>query len=89
MVKLKIDGQQIAVPAGTTILDAAARVGIKIPHLCYLKDINEIGACRVCLVEKVGMEKLVTACNTEVEEGVEILTNSPKVREVKIGRAHV
>ncbi len=83
MVKLKIDGQQIAVPAGTTILDAAARVGIKIPHLCYLKDINEIGACRVCLVEKVGMEKLVTACNTEVEEGVEILTNSPKVREVR------
>ncbi len=83
MVKLKIDGQQSAVPAGTTILDAAARVGIKIPHLCYLKDINEIGACRVCLVEKVGMEKLVTACNTEVEEGVEILTNSPKVREVR------
>ncbi len=83
MVKLKIDGQQITVPAGTTILDAAARVGIKIPHLCYLKDINEIGACRVCLVEKVGMEKLVTACNTEVEEGVEILTNSPRVREVR------
>ncbi len=70
-------------PAGTTILEAAARVGIKIPHLCYLKDINEIGACRVCLVEKVGMEKLVTACNTEVEEGVEILTNSPRVREVR------
>lgn len=83
MVKLKIDGQQITVPAGTTILEAAARVGIKIPHLCYLKDINEIGACRVCLVEKVGMEKLVTACNTEVEEGVEILTNSPRVREVR------
>ncbi len=83
MVNLKIDGQQIAVPAGTTILDAATRVGIKIPHLCYLKDINEIGACRVCLVEKVGMEKLVTACNTEVEEGVEILTNSPRVREVR------
>ena len=62
MVKLKIDGQQITVPAGTTILEAAARVGIKIPHLCYLKDINEIGACRVCLVEKGGMEKLVTAC---------------------------
>lgn len=83
MVNLKIDGQKISVPAGTTILEAATKVGIKIPHLCYLKDINEIGACRVCLVEKVGMEKLITACNTEVEEGVEILTNSPKVREVR------
>ncbi|WP_425757330.1 [FeFe] hydrogenase, group A [Ihubacter sp. rT4E-8] len=83
MVKLKIDGQNISVPQGTTILEAAERVEIKIPHLCYLKDINEIGACRVCLVEKVGMEKLVTACNTEVEEGIEILTNSPRVREVR------
>ena len=83
MVNLKIDGQKISVPAGTTILQAAERVGIKIPHLCYLKDINEIAACRVCLVEKVGMDKLVTACNTEVEEGVEILTNSPRVREVR------
>lgn len=83
MVNLKIDGQKLSVPAGTTILQAAERVGIKIPHLCYLKDINEIAACRVCLVEKVGMDKLVTACNTEVEEGVEILTNSPRVREVR------
>lgn len=83
MVNLKIDGQKIAVPEGTTILEAAQEVGIKIPHLCYLKDINEIGACRVCLVEKVGMEKLITACNTEVEEGIEILTNSPRVREVR------
>ena len=83
MVKLKIDGQIISVPEGTTILEAAEKVGIKIPHLCYLKDINEIGACRVCLVEKVGMDKLITACNTEVEEGIEILTNSPRVREVR------
>lgn len=83
MVNLKIDGQALSVPAGTTILEAATKVGITIPHLCYLKDINEIGACRVCLVEKVGMDKLITACNTEVEEGMEILTNSPKVREVR------
>lgn len=83
MVNLKIDGQKISVPSGTTILEAATKVGIKIPHLCYLKDINEIAACRVCLVEKVGMEKLVTACNTVVEEGIEILTNSPRVREVR------
>lgn len=83
MVNLKIDGQNISVPAGTTIMEAAAKVGIKIPHICYLKDINEIGACRVCLVEKAGMDKLITACNTEVEEGIEIFTNSPRVREVR------
>ena len=83
MVNLIIDGQKISVPEGTTILEAATKVGIKIPHLCYLKDINEIGACRVCLVEKVGMEKLITACNTVVEEGMEILTNSPRVRQTR------
>ncbi|MBR5516525.1 MAG: [Firmicutes bacterium] len=83
MVNLIIDGQKISVPEGTTILEAATKVGIKIPHLCYLKDLNEIGACRVCLVEKVGMEKLITACNTNVEEGMEILTNSPKVRQTR------
>lgn len=83
MVNLKIDGQKISVPSGTTILEAAEKVGIRIPHLCYLKDINEIGACRVCLVEKVGVDKLLTACNTEVEENMEILTNSPKVRETR------
>ena len=83
MVNLKIDGQNIEVPSGTTILEAAEKVGIRIPHLCYLKEINEIGACRVCLVEKVGMEKLITACNTEVEEDMEILTNSPRVRATR------
>lgn len=83
MVTLKIDGQKVCVPDGTTILNAAEEVGINIPHLCYLKDINEIGACRVCLVEKVGMDKLITSCNTVVEEGMEILTNSPKVRTVR------
>lgn len=83
MVNLKIDGQKISVPSGTTILEAAERVGIKIPHLCYLKEINEIGACRVCLVELAGNEKLITACNTEVSEGMDILTNSPVVRETR------
>ena len=83
MVNLIIDGQKISVPEGTTILEAATKVGIKIPHLCYLKDLNEIGACRVCLVEKVGMEKLITACNTNVEEGMEILTNSPRGRQTR------
>ncbi len=81
MVKLKINGQEISVKEGTTIMDAAKKVGIEIPHLCYLKEINEIGACRVCVVELVGHDKLVTACNTACEEGMEVITNSPKVRE--------
>lgn len=83
MINLTIDKQEVKVPEGTTILEAAQSVGIKIPHLCYLKDINDIGACRVCLVEKVGTEKLLTACNTSVEKGMKILTNSPRVREVR------
>ena len=80
MVNLKIDHNEISVPEGTTIMEAAALAGIDIPKLCYLKDINEIAACRVCLVEVAGKEKLVTACNNKVQEGLEILTNSPKVR---------
>ena len=58
MVKLTINGQQVSVPEGMTIMEAAEKVGVHIPHLCYLKDINEIGACRVCLVELKGMENL-------------------------------
>ena len=80
MVNIKIDHNEISVPEGTTIMEAAALAGIDIPKLCYLKDINEIAACRVCLVEVTGKEKLVTACNNKVQEGLEILTNSPKVR---------
>ncbi len=81
MVNLTINGKQIRVKEGTTILDAAASAGIFIPTLCYLKDINEIGACRVCVVEVEGCAKLVTACNNKVWEGMDIRTNSPKVRE--------
>ena len=83
MVKLTINEQQVSVPEGMTIMEAAEKVGIHIPHLCYLKDINEIGACRVCLVEIKGMDKLVTACSTICEEGMEILTNSPRVRRTR------
>ena len=67
MVNLKIDHNEISVPEGTTIMEAAALAGIDIPKLCYLKDINEIAACRVCLVEVVGKEKLVTSCNNKVK----------------------
>lgn len=83
MVKLIIDEQKVSVPEGTTILEAAMKVGIHIPHLCYLKGINEIGACRVCIVEKKGMNELITACNNIVEPGMEISTNSPKVRSTR------
>ena len=80
MVTIKIDHQQIAVDEQLTILEAAKEAHIEIPHLCYLRDINEIGACRVCVVELQGKDKLVTACNTVVQEGMVIYTNSPKVR---------
>lgn len=80
MVNLKINGQKICVAEGTTIMEAARQVGVEIPHLCYLKEINEIGACRVCIVELAGHNKMVTACNTVCQEGMEILTNSPRVR---------
>ncbi|MCI1653723.1 MAG: [FeFe] hydrogenase, group A [Lachnospiraceae bacterium] len=81
MVNAIIDGKKIQVPEKTTILDAAASVGILIPTLCYLKEINEIGACRVCVVEVEGHEKLFTACNNTVEEGMVIHTTSKKARE--------
>lgn len=80
MVNLKIDNKQICVPEGTTIMDAAAQNGIIIPKLCYLKDINEIAACRVCVVEMEGKDRLITSCNNTVQEGMVLYTNSPKVR---------
>lgn len=83
MVNLKINGRNIQAEEESTILDVATANGIKIPTLCYLKGINEIGACRVCMVELVGNEKLITACNNKVKEGMEILTNSPKVRQIR------
>ena len=74
MVNITINNMKISVQAGTTILNAAHDAGIEIPHLCYWEGLNNIGACRVCVVELVGMEKLISACNTEVAEGMEILT---------------
>lgn len=80
MVNLTIDNKSVCVPEGTTILEAATGAGIPIPKLCYLKEINEIGACRVCVVEIEGKDKLVTSCNNIVEEGMVVFTNSSKVR---------
>lgn len=83
MVNLKINGQDISVPEGYTILDAAREVGINIPTLCYLKDLNQIGACRMCLVEVKGARALQAACVYPVAEGIEVFTNTEKVRKAR------
>ena len=83
MVNLTIDGRKITVKENTTIMEAAAQNGIPIPKLCYLKGINEIAACRVCVVELEGKEKLITSCNNVAKEGMVIHTNSPKVRRYR------
>ena len=83
MVSLTINNRAVQVPEGTTILEAARAAGIHIPTLCFLKDINEIGACRVCCVEIQGKETLVSSCNTKVEEGMVVLTSSQKARHTR------
>ena len=80
MVNLKIDNIPVSVPAGTSVLEAARNAGIKIPSLCFLKDINEIGACRICVVEVKGAKSLVASCVYPVSEGMEVFTNTEKVR---------
>ena len=80
MVNLTIDRLPVSVKEGTTLMEAAESIGIHIPHLCYWKGLNEIAACRVCVIELEGRDHLITACNTKVEEGMVIYTNSPKVR---------
>ena len=83
MVRLTINGQSVQVPKGTTIMEAAKTVNIQIPSLCYLKDINEIAACRVCCVEVEGERAMVTACNNHVKEGMVVHTNSPRARTTR------
>ena len=81
MINLKINDIPVTVPEGTTILEAALDAGIKIPTLCFLKNVNEIGACRICVVEVKGARSLVASCVYPVSEGMEVQTNTPKVRE--------
>ena len=84
MLNIKINGMECTVPYGTTILEAARGLGIEIPTLCYLKEINEIGACRFCVVEVVGARSLVAACVFPIErDGTEIFTNSERVRKAR------
>ena len=83
MVNLTINGKAVSVKEGTTILEAAKTIGETIPTLCYLKEVNAIGACRVCVVEVEGTDRCVTACNNFVEEGMVVYTNSRKVRTTR------
>lgn len=83
MINCKINGIAVSVPKGSTILEAARAAGVTIPTLCYLKDINEIGACRICVVEATGARGLVTACVYPVAEGMEVQTNTAKVQQAR------
>ena len=80
MINLTIDNIPVTVPEGTTVLEAARSVGIKVPSLCFLKDVNEIGACRICVVEVKGARSLMASCVYPVSEGMEVKTNTERVR---------
>lgn len=81
MINLKINNIPVSVPEGTTILEAARVAGVKIPTLCYMKDINAIGACRICVVEVKGARSFAAACVYPVTEGMEVFTDTPKIRQ--------
>ncbi len=89
MVNFKIDGRELTAPKGTTILEAAEKAGIPIPHLCFLKGVNEIGACRMCVVEIEGTNRLVPSCDTTIVEGMVIHTNTPRVRQARRVNMHL
>lgn len=79
-VHFKLNGMDVAAPEGMSLLEAARSVGVRIPSLCFLKDINEIGACRICVVEVKGARSLVASCAYPVSEGLEVQTNTEAVR---------
>lgn len=83
LVTLTIDGEKVTVPEGTTILNAAKKVGIDIPTLCYLKEINEVGDCRMCIVEVEGRRGFATSCIQTVEDGMIVHTHTPNVLEAR------
>ncbi|HRZ67307.1 MAG TPA: 2Fe-2S iron-sulfur cluster-binding protein, partial [Candidatus Omnitrophota bacterium] len=83
MINIKIDGKDLAVPEGTTILKAARKAGIEIPTLCYLDGISENASCGVCCVEVRKAKSLLRSCITKVSEGMEIYTNTPAVRDAR------
>lgn len=81
LINLKINGIAVSVPEGSTILQAAKLANVRIPTLCYLKDVQCVGSCRLCLVEATGARGLVAACVYPVSEGMEVRTNTPRVRK--------
>ena len=83
MVHLTINGKAVEVEEGTTILEAAKKINIDIPTLCFLKDVNEIGDCRMCVVEVEGRRGFATSCIQKVEEGMNVKTNTPQVIEAR------
>ncbi len=83
MINCKVNGISVSVPKGSTILEAARKAGVEIPTLCFMKEKNEIGACRICVVEATGARGLVTACVYPVTEGMEIKTNTEKVQKAR------
>lgn len=82
-ITLTIDGQQISVPEGTTVMDAAEKIGVHIPRLCYHPRLSLEGSCRVCIVKIKGIDSFVTSCCTVVQEGMDVQTNSPEIREAR------
>ena len=87
MVTITIDGKQISVDENLSILEAAQEADVKIPTLCYLKDVNEVGACKMCVVEVEGSRHLVTSCNTKVNGGVHSLRESGEQQKAGIEHA--
>ena len=83
MIKITIDGIQTEVPENMTVLEAAKSVGIDIPTLCFLKDINEVGDCRMCLVEVEGARGFVPSCMQKVTDGMVVRTNTEEVNEAR------
>ncbi|MEW6621845.1 MAG: NADH-dependent [FeFe] hydrogenase, group A6 [Bacillota bacterium] len=83
LVSLKIDNRLVEIHPGATILEAAEKAGVNIPTLCYMKDINKVGACRICVVEVVGARNLAASCVTPVAQGMEVMTNTERVRQAR------
>ena len=83
MVSLRINDIPVTVPEGSTVLEAARSAGFNIPSLCFLKDINEIGACRICVVEVKGAKNLVPACVYPIADGMEVYTNTERVQAAR------
>ncbi len=81
-IKLTIDNREIVAEQGTTILEAAIKNGIYIPHICYNKDLDPVGACRLCMVEIEGRARTI-ACRTPVEKGLNVKTKSPEINKIR------